>query len=67
MSDLLTSLSYQEAKTQLEKIIENLESGNTDIDQLENTISRASDLVRFCQNRLRQTEETLKDSSNKST
>ncbi len=64
MNDLLSSLTYGEAKAQLQKIVEDLEEGVVDIDRLEETISKAKDLVRFCQNRLRQTEEKLTEGSN---
>ena len=61
MSDLLESLSYSEAKQQLQKIVEDLEQGDIDIDKLEGMITRARDLVAFCQERLQRIEQRLKD------
>lgn len=52
--------TYSEAYEELQQISTQLESGEVDIDELSALVQRAKELVVFCQNKLRSTEESLK-------
>jgi exodeoxyribonuclease VII small subunit len=52
-------MNYKEAKTELDAIIEDIESGYVDIDSLSAKIKRAGELIQFCKNKLRETEESI--------
>lgn len=52
--------TYSQALTELEKIIAEIESENIDLDQLAEKVKRASQLIKFCRQRLRSTEEDVK-------
>jgi len=51
--------SYKESWKELQNILEDLESGKLDIDKLAEKVKRASELVTFCQTRLREVEQEL--------
>lgn len=51
--------NYKQAWEELQEILENLESGNMDIDKLAENVKRASLLVTYCQTRLRAVESDL--------
>jgi exodeoxyribonuclease VII small subunit len=51
--------SFNEAVTEIEKILRNIESGDLDIDKLAEAVKRASELIRQCQKKLRNTEEEI--------
>jgi exodeoxyribonuclease VII small subunit len=53
-------LSYSQALTELEGIVGEIESENTDLDTLEEKIRRAAFLINFCRDRLRNTEGEVK-------
>ncbi|MCV9385552.1 exodeoxyribonuclease VII small subunit [Reichenbachiella ulvae] len=55
------SQSYKEAYEELQKISVQLESGEADIDELATLVNRAKELVKYCQDKLRMTEESLKE------
>ncbi len=59
MSDLLNNLSYDEAMVQLTKMLQDMEQGQIKIDELEATIQKAKDLIKFCEDRLRKIEKKL--------
>lgn len=52
-------LSYNEALTELEAIVNRLRSDNCDIDRLTVMTSRATELLEYCRNRLTTTEDKL--------
>jgi exodeoxyribonuclease VII small subunit len=54
------SISYKDAVTELEAILEEIETGDTDIDTLSEKVKRALFLIQLCRNRLRATDEELK-------
>ena len=58
MSDLL-NISYKEAMEQLEQIIQDLESGSIEIDQLDVTIERARAILKYCEEKLRNIESKM--------
>jgi len=51
--------SYQSAWTELQKIVNDLQGGSVTIDELSAKIDRAAELVRFCRERLRSTEDAV--------
>lgn len=51
--------SFNEAVTEIEKILRNIESGDLDVDKLSIEVKRASELIRQCQKKLRTTEEEI--------
>jgi exodeoxyribonuclease VII small subunit len=54
-------LTYSQAITELEQIIECIESEEVDVDVLADKVKRAAFLVRFCREKLRSTEEDVKN------
>lgn len=56
-----TSIStYAAAYEALQQIMADLQSETTNIDELPAKIERASELIRFCREHLRRTEEVVK-------
>lgn len=51
--------TYQAAWTELQVIVNELQGGSVGIDDLKSKIDRAAELVRFCRERLRSTEEAI--------
>ncbi len=51
--------SFNEAVSEIEKILRNIESGDLDVDKLALEVKRASELIRQCQKKLRTTEEEI--------
>ncbi|MBE2245780.1 MAG: exodeoxyribonuclease VII small subunit [Candidatus Competibacteraceae bacterium] len=60
-----TNETYSRSLQELEEIVSQLEKGNISVDELAEKTKRASELIAFCRNKLRQTqhevEQTLKD------
>ncbi len=53
-------ISYSRALSELEKIVGEIESEETDLDVLSEKVKRATHLIKFCRSRLRSTEEEVK-------
>lgn len=51
--------TYQSAYKELAEIVAQLESKKVDIDQLTDLVSRAKELVEFCQEKLRSIDKEL--------
>ncbi|MCC6252527.1 MAG: exodeoxyribonuclease VII small subunit [Bacteroidia bacterium] len=51
------TLSYENAFKELNKIIKDIEQDNVPLDQLTEKVKRANELINFCKNRLKLTEE----------
>ncbi|MEA1886320.1 MAG: exodeoxyribonuclease VII small subunit [Bacteroidota bacterium] len=51
--------SFNKAVEELENILEQIESGELDVDELSGKVKRASELLRLCQSKLRDTEEEI--------
>jgi exodeoxyribonuclease VII small subunit len=51
--------SFTAAVTEIEKILQKIESGDLDVDKLAVEVKRASELIRQCQKKLRTTEEEI--------
>lgn len=52
--------SYESALVELQQIIQELQEGNTSMDDLADKSQRAKELIRFCKEKLRVTEEVVK-------
>lgn len=53
-------ISYTEAMAEIEKILAELRSENTDVDTLAEKVARASALIEMCKKRLRTTEQEVR-------
>lgn len=51
--------SFNEAVAEIEKILQNIESGELDIDKLSAEVKRGSELIKQCQKKLKTTEEEI--------
>ncbi len=54
------SISYQDAIGELEEILSEIESGDTDVDSLSEKVKRALYLIEYCRNRLRSTDAEVR-------
>ncbi|HZV46478.1 MAG TPA: exodeoxyribonuclease VII small subunit [Thermodesulfovibrionales bacterium] len=54
-------LTYTSAITELEKIVEEIESGEIDVDVLTVKVKRASELIKFCKDSLRNTQREVEN------
>ena len=52
-------ISYSEAITELESLVEGMEQDNINIDDLSTKVKRATELIRFCRNKLGATEAEI--------
>lgn len=52
-------LTYEKAMSQLEIIVQEIESGETSIDQLSNKLKEAQKLISFCKNKLQKTQDNV--------
>jgi exodeoxyribonuclease VII small subunit len=55
----MEKLTYTEAKKELEAIVAAIESGELDVDALTEKVKRASELIAFCKEKLKKTDEEL--------
>jgi exodeoxyribonuclease VII small subunit len=51
--------SFNDAVIEIEKILHNIESGDLDIDKLSVEVKRASELIKECQKKLKNTEDEI--------
>jgi exodeoxyribonuclease VII small subunit len=54
-----TKLTYSSAITELEEIVQEIESGEIDVDVLTAKVKRASELIKFCREGLRNTQKEV--------
>jgi exodeoxyribonuclease VII small subunit len=52
-------LTYSSAITELEEIVNDIESGEVDVDVLTAKVKRASELIKFCKDNLRDTQKEV--------
>ena len=52
-------LSYSSAIRELNEIVTEIESGGVDVDVLTSRVKRASELIKFCKDNLRDTQEAV--------
>ncbi|MCS7164226.1 MAG: exodeoxyribonuclease VII small subunit [Thermodesulfovibrio sp.] len=55
----MENLSYSKAIKEIEDILKYIESQEVDVDVLVEKVKRATELIRFCKNKLRVAEEEL--------
>jgi exodeoxyribonuclease VII small subunit len=53
-------ISYSEAIAEIELILNKIEGGNLDVDDLTKKVGRVTDLLKICRNRLYHTETQVK-------
>ena len=58
-TDVLASLSFEDAMTELEKIVRNLEDGKTKLDESVAAYERGAALRRHCEAKLREAQLTV--------
>ncbi len=51
--------SFNEAVTEIEDILRNIEGGELDVDKLSIEVKRASELIKQCQKKLKSTEDEI--------
>ena len=56
-------LTYSEAYTKLEDLVEQLEDGGIQLDQLAEKVKQANEMIAICENKLRTIEIEIKDAS----
>ena len=52
-------ISYSEAVTEIESILEKIEAGNLDVDALTGQVSRVTQLLKICRDKLHKTETQI--------
>lgn len=52
-------MKYEEAIKNLESIVSMMESGKLDLDQLEEKLKEAQQLIKFCRDKLTKTDEEI--------
>jgi len=52
-------LSYEEAMQELQQIVAQLQEDAVGVDELSEKVKRAAELIAYCRETLRQTEESL--------
>jgi exodeoxyribonuclease VII small subunit len=54
-------ITYDSALTELQNIVAEIEGEEIGIDELSKKVKRAAELLKFCQKKLRQTEEDVNE------
>lgn len=62
-----TDLTYSEAFTKLEKLVEQLEEGNIQLDKLSAKVKEANELISICETKLRKIDTEVKDAAKTAT
>ena len=52
-------MTYEEAKKELEEILSNMQQDLISLDDLSKNVTRAAELIAFCKEKLRNTEEEM--------
>jgi exodeoxyribonuclease VII small subunit len=52
-------ISYSEAVTEIEAILQKIEEGKLDVDELAKKVSRVTDLLKICRDKLHITEKQI--------
>ena len=55
-----TEVSYNDAMSEIEDIIEKLNNGELDIDTISQDVKRATELVVLCKSKLKKSEDEIK-------
>ena len=59
-----TDMSYTEAFSKLEQLVEELEDGDIQVDRLAEKVYHANELIEICENKLRETASAIKLATN---
>jgi len=54
-----TEFSFNASMAEIEEILKTIEDGEPDIDKLTSKVKRASELIKLCQKKLRETEDEI--------
>ncbi len=54
-------ITYQESISEIEQIVQKIESGELDVDQLAEHVKRAATLIKNCKDKLRKTETDVEN------
>lgn len=57
---MVNDFTYSIAITELEQIVNGMKNDNIDVDSLAEKVKRASDLIKFCKTKLKNTEDEVK-------
>ena len=52
-------ISYSEAVAEIESILQKIEEGSLDVDDLDKKVKRVTDLLKLCRDRLHKTETQI--------
>ena len=52
--------NYEEAVSQLEEIVQKMESGELDVDMMSTELKKAQQLIKLCKDKLTKTDEEIK-------
>lgn len=52
-------ISYSEAVAEIESILQQIEGGKLDVDELSGKVRRVTELLKICRNKLYQTEKQI--------
>ncbi|MGQ1891029.1 exodeoxyribonuclease VII small subunit [Thermophagus sp. OGC60D27] len=52
-------ITYSEAIAEIEEILQQMENEELEVDELSGKVKRVSELVRYCRNKLKNTEEEV--------
>jgi exodeoxyribonuclease VII small subunit len=55
------TVSYSEAVSEIEEILQQIENQETDIDELAKKVSRAAELIKLCSDKLKNTEKEIEN------
>lgn len=55
----METIKYENAITELEQIVQQMESGQLDLDTLTTKLKRAQQLIKLCKDRLIKTDEDI--------
>ena len=55
----MSKLTYEKAQKELDEILTLLESQTIGIDELNKKLKRAAELIKFCREKLRETEDSV--------
>ena len=61
MSKKKSDFSYDAAMQEIQNIVVELQNDNVDVDALAEKVQRASELIKLCREKLRQTEKDVTD------
>lgn len=59
--NLREEISYTDAHNELQEIVNEMENAEISIDELDNKILRASELLKICKDKLYKTEKNVQD------